>query len=168
MYIILAVETVEDIPLCYYHPIVHNIIHSQNLDCSNTSNVTKKNKYFVFCGRNGKESFLEEELDPDFIPNRCKDVPQITWDEIRHLTSNHISITTDNQNGDSLTQICGQSLVILVEVSEKYLVEVSEEQSNNITSSSPCNNHIQQCPEYISSETVPKHQRTSQNMPWPF
>ena len=104
-YIILPVKDIEDIPLCYRYPIVRNIVGPRDLDCSNATNITKENKYSTFWNKEGKELFSEEELDPNFITNIYKDMLHVTEDEIRQLTSDHLSTIIDIRDRYSLKQI---------------------------------------------------------------
>ena len=158
-YGILPVKDVEDIPTHHIYPMVHNIVRPRDLDCTNDPRVKENNTYFTFQNTKGDGIFSEEELDPRFIPDRQEDIPYITEDEVRQLTSDHSSTQLDIQDINYLTRLDGRIPSIPEEPSAESLPEVLEEQSNDIILSFQCNNQVPECPIDITLEPVPKCHR---------
>ena len=94
-YEILPAKDVKDISLRHHYPIVRNIFQPINLDCTNAPNIIKDNEYFTFWNNKGEGLFSKEELHSHYIPDRIKDIVYVTENEIKQLTSDHSSQTTD-------------------------------------------------------------------------
>ena len=105
-YKILPVKDVKDIPKHYDRHILYNIVRPRDLDCSDAPRVTKVQGTLKFWNAQGEELFAQEELDPNFIPDRFEDIPDVTQNEIVDLLRPTSSIT-DIHERDSLLRIDG-------------------------------------------------------------
>ena len=143
-YEILPVKDLVDIPTRNIWPIVQNILRSRSLDCSNAPIIKENNNYFIFWNAKGEELLSGEELDPQYIPDRYEDIPYVTKDEIRQLTSDQPSGNIDIKDRDTLAQIDGINPTIPEEPSKNSLLVVSEEQSND-NSSPQCEKQVPEC-----------------------
>jgi len=163
-YEILPVKDIEDIPLRKHYPIVRNIVRPRDLDCDVAPLVEDRNRTLHFWNAKGHEFFSEEELNPNFISDRYDDIPDVTEDEIRQLTSDQPSSFSDIRDRDTLTRIDGRIPTIPEEPSEDSLLAVSEEQSTDI-SSPQCKIPVTTCPNDISVEPARKRHKSSLDHP---
>ena len=112
----------------------------------------------------GKEIFSVEELDPQFIYDRCEDISHVTGDEIRQSTSNQPSLHTNIRDREILMQINGRIPIIPKEQSKNSLLAVSEDQLTD-PSSPQYKTPVTTCPDDISVEPAKKRHRSNLEHP---